>query len=74
MYYGDFHVVDELPFNVISLESASDRIWHDYAVRVNGWPLTIDLNQKTGYWEAWFNRPVSDEEYVEKMSKMPGDI
>ena len=74
MYYGDYHVVDNFPFNVISLESASDRIFYEDGVRVHGWPVTIDLNQKTGYWEVWFTRPASDEEYVQNVPEVPGDI
>lgn len=71
MYYGDYHIIDDFPFNVITLEGASDQIYHDYGVRVHSWPITIDLNEKLGLWEVWFTRPATDKEYVEYMEDLP---
>jgi hypothetical protein len=63
-YYGDFKVIDEMAFTIADLIRAGALIRRHYHVRVLNWPVTIDLNQKTGYWEVWFTKPVSDEEYV----------
>jgi hypothetical protein len=33
---------------------------------VRNGPITIDFNEQTGYWEVWFTRPVSDEDYINR--------
>jgi hypothetical protein len=63
-YYGDFIVTDELPWNVRSLDLAAAKISREVGVQVREWPLTIDFNEKTEMWEAWFGKPVSDEQYA----------
>lgn len=63
-YYGDFRVLDEFPFGANDIISAAHKISREEDVVVLDWPVTIDHNDRTGYWEVWFTRPVSDEEYV----------
>lgn len=63
-YYGDYLVTDELPFSTKDLINASWKIVDTYKVNVHAWPVNIDYNEKSGFWEAFFGRPVSDEEYV----------
>lgn len=67
--YGDFRVYDEMSFSTQNLVNALYLIHRDYKVTAYKWPVTIDLNQKAGFWEAWFVRPVSDEEYVAFVSQ-----
>lgn len=63
-YYGDYHVVDEMPFATADIVRALTVIHKDYRVRAFNWPVTIDYDDKTGYWHVWFTRPVNDNEYV----------
>lgn len=66
-YYGDYKVMDELAFTTADIIRAANLIFKSYRVRTLNWPVTIDLNQKTGFWELWFTKPVDDEKYVEFM-------
>lgn len=63
-YYGDFDVVDEMPFATADIVRALHLILKQYRVRAFNWPVDTDYNDKTGYWHLRFTRPVSDEEYV----------
>lgn len=69
-YYGDFKVMDELPFTTADIIRAASLILKLYRVRTTNWPITIDFNEKTGYWEVWFTRPVDDATYVAYMERM----
>lgn len=73
-YYGDFKVMDELPFDLFALIKVQQKIWGDYGVTVSTWPVSTDLNETTGYWEVWFTRPVTDQEYVENMLPLPDHL
>jgi hypothetical protein len=66
-YYGDYRVFDEMPFGTADLTKAVFRISADFKENVFRWPVTIDFNEKTGYWEVWFTRPVSDEDYINRI-------
>lgn len=71
-YYGDsFIVTDELPFSGSDILRAAHKVKRDYGENVWEWPVTIDFLEKTGYWEAWFTRPATDEEYEERMRELP---
>lgn len=67
-YYGDFKVTDIMPFAATDILRAASLIYKSYKVRTVNWPITIDFIEKTGYWEIWFTKPVSDEDYVAHMS------
>jgi hypothetical protein len=71
-YYGDFKITDELPFDLFDLTSAANKIYFDFGRRVTDWPVTIEYNERTMYWEVYFTRPVTDEEYVATVSYLPG--
>lgn len=73
-FYGDFKVMDELAFTTADIMRAAMVIQKTYRVRVVNWPVTIDLNEKTGYWEVWFTRPVTDEEYVAHVGELDYQI
>lgn len=66
-YYGDFRVFDEMPFDLNALSRAEHKIAHSFDAEVGNWPITIDHNERTGYWEVWFTRPVSDEDYINRI-------
>lgn len=69
-FYGSFKVIDEFAFTMADILRAASLIFKSYRVRTVNWPITIDFNQKTEYWELWFTKPASDEEYVEHMSAL----
>lgn len=69
-YYGDYKVMDEFAFTPADIIRAATLILKSSKVRVMNWPVTIDLNQKTGYWELWFTRPVDDAAYVARMESL----
>lgn len=69
-YYGDFKVMDEFSFTTADIVRAASVIFKSYKVRTVNWPVTIDFNEKTGYWEVWFTRPVDDATYVAHMENL----
>lgn len=71
-YYGDFKITSDLPFDLFSLKRIADRIFFDFGNNVSAWPVTIELNDRTGLWELSFTRPVTDEEYVASVSYLQG--
>lgn len=73
-YYGDFKVTDELSFDLFALTVASNKIYFQFGKRVSDWPVTIEFNDKIGYWEVYFTRPVTDKEYEQTMLSLPEDI
>lgn len=66
-YYGDYKVMDDFPFTTADIVRAGSVIYKSFGVRTVNWPVTIDFNDKTGYWEVWFTRPVDDATYVAHM-------
>lgn len=73
-YYGDYRMISDMPFTYPAIWSGMLQIHASYDDLVANWPITIDFNEKTGYWELWLTRPVSDQEYVEKMLSLPEDV
>lgn len=69
-YYGDYRVFDELAFTTADIIRVATLIQKTDRVRVLNWAVTIDFNDKTGYWELWFTRPVDDATYVAHMENL----
>lgn len=62
-FYGDYKVMDEMPFDLQSLNSAMVIIGKEHGEPVSDWPVTTDYDDKIGYWTAWFIKPLPDAEY-----------
>lgn len=69
-YYGDFRVYDELAFTTADILRAAALIYKSHRIRTLNWPVTIDFIEKGEYWELWFTRPVSDEQYIAHMGNI----
>lgn len=61
-FYGEFiKVSDPCSFSLADIEKAQQRVFWETGRNVKFWPITIEFNERTEWWEVYFIKPYLSE-------------
>lgn len=62
-YYLDVVMVtDPCAFSLADIEKAANRVYWETGNFVKFWPITIEYNERTEWWEVYFIKPFENKE------------